>query len=237
MVRTGIGWMALAGVLSTPWGVGAQSLAEVEPAGAGLPLYRPAGAVAVMALATPNWIPVPTDPHDMVGAYQFLPSYATDDTQGQLFRLLMAEPGSAVADSTGRFVVVPWTVGCGCTDEGWDRADWVPPGDTVVFLLSRTRKRVDWTGPPVFDVLGWHQPYPVGDFVPYWRLGREEPTDWLTVGEFFGLLEVLPTETAFQLDPEASRRAVELWLQGSPGRAEAFPVADMLREAQKLSGG
>jgi hypothetical protein len=182
-------------------------------------------------------MPVPTDPHDLLGAYRFLPTYATDDTEGQVFQLLEVEDGRTVSDATGQFVAVPWTVGCGCAEEGWDGVDWVAPGDTVVFLLTGTRARMPWSGPPVFDVLGWHQPYPVGEFIPYWRWTREEPETWLSVQQFFGLLSVLPTEASFLLDPTASRRAVERWLEDNPGLEESFPIPTILWELDRLAEG
>ena len=217
-------------------GAEAQSLSGVDPAGAGLPLYRPSGAVAVMARATSRWIPVPTDPHDLLGVYQYLPPTATDDTEGQIFELLASEPGWDVADGEGRFVAVPWTVGCGCADEGWDQPDWVPSGDTVTFILTKTRKRVPWDGPPVYDVLGWHQPYPVGEFIPYWRWSREEPRAYLSVMDFFDFLTVLPTDVAFQLDSQSSLRAVEEWLRRNPQSREAFPIPSVLRELERRQG-
>ncbi len=226
--------LALSG---TPVSAQSQAAEGFEPAGAGLPLYRPAGAAAVVAVATPRWAPVPTDSHDLLGAYRFLPPYATDDTRGQVFRVLEAETGTSVSDSLGMFVAVPWTVGCGCAEEGWDRPDWVPPGDTVVFLLTKTRSHEPRTGPPVFDVLGWHQPYPVGDFIPYWRWSREEPERWLSVMEFFGLLGALPTEAAYRLDPGSSLVAVRGWLEGSPGSETSFPVPTILRELNRVIDG
>jgi hypothetical protein len=225
------------GLLVVPLGVQAQSAGESDPAGAGLPLFRPLNAVAVMAQATEVWRAVPTDPHDLLGTYQFLPPHATADTEGQVFHLLEAEPGFEISDSEGRFVAVPWTVGCGCVDEGWDEPNWVPPGDTVVFLLTSTRERVPWDGPPVFDVLGWHQPYPVGEFIPYWRHTRAEPPSWLTRREFFELLQSLPSETAFRLDPTSSLQAVVGWLRENPGREDAFPVPTILWELERITGG
>ena len=207
----------------------AQTLQGIEPAGAGLPLYRPGGSVAVLAVATPRWVPVPTDPHDLLGDFAYLPPNATDETEGQLFGVLEVEGGRDVADHQGRFVAVPWTVGCGCAEEGWDQPVWVEPGDTVAFLLIPTRKRVPWRGPPVFDVLGWHQPYPSGDFIPYWRPGPQEPKDWLDPMEFYGLLKALPFETAFRLDPGASLLEIRRWLKENPGNERVFPVQSMLR--------
>jgi hypothetical protein len=219
-----------------PAGSLAQVRVDVDPAGAGLPLFRPENAVAVMVRATDTWLAVPTDPHDMLGDYRFLPHYATDETAGQVFMLLETEAGPPVADPSGRLVAVPWTLGCGCAEEGWEGTEWVPPGDTVVFLLSRTREKVPWEGPPVFDVLGWHQPYPIGEFIPYWRHTRAEPPEWLTPREFLHLLGALPTESAFQLDPLSSSRAVRDWLEENPGRDRAFPMPTVLWELKRLTG-
>ena len=102
----------------------------------------------------------------------------------------------------------------------------------MVFLLSPTRERMPWSGPPVFDVLGWHQPYPAGDFIPYWRGVREEPDSWLSVMEFYELLMVLPSEVSFRLDPSASLRAVQEWLDRNPGREDSFPVSTILGELE-----
>ncbi len=208
-----------------------------EPAGAGIPLYRPSGSIAAVARATPDWVPVPTDAQDLLGAYRFLPPGATDETAGQVFELLEAEVGGSVSDSTGHFVAVPWTVGCGCAEEGWDEPGWVTPGDTVVFLLNKTRRRVPWTGPPVFDVLGWHQPYPVGAFIPFWRRTREEPGSWLSAPEFYELLTVLPSQASFQLDPMSAREGVRRWLELNPGLEDAFPIPTILRELERLLEG
>jgi hypothetical protein len=208
---------------------------DLPPAGEGLPLFRKAGSVAVMARATDRWDGVPTDAHDLLGDFRFLPPYATQNTRAQVFELLEAEEGWAAAGPEGRFAVVPWTLGCGCADEGWDQPDWVPPGDTVTFLLSRTRERMppSWIGPPVYDVLGWHQPYPAGDFVAYWRTTREPIPDWLTAREFFELLQVLPSEHAFRLDPLASFQTLLNWLDEAPHRRGAFPVSTILSEWEK----
>ncbi len=229
-------WLLIVGALIAPDLGSAQVVGELDPAGAGLPLFRPQNAVAVLAVATPEWEAVPTDPHDLLGNYQFLPSYATDDARGQVFQLLEADPGLEASDSEGRFVAVPWTVGCGCADEGWDQPTWVPPGDTVVFLLNRTRENAPWDGPPVFDVLGWHQPYPVGEFIPYWRHTRAEPSSWLTKREFFEILKILPTETGFRLDPTSAVQAVTEWLRANPGRESAFPIPTILWELERITG-
>jgi len=229
--------MAALCLTAHPLGAAGQSTGGYDPAGEGLPLFRPSGAVPVLAVATSRWEVVPTDPHDLLGDYQFLPPYATEDTEGQLFVLLEAEAGQDVSDAEGRFVAVPWTVGCGCAEEGWDQPGWVPPGDTVAFLLTRTRERVRWKGPPVYDVLGWHQPYPTGDFIPYWPPGRVVATDWLTPREFYELLRALPWDTTFRLDPRISFEGVLDWVEQHPDRRDAFPLPTILQEWEKLLEG
>lgn len=220
---------------TTPFPAVGQTRAGFDPAGAGLPLYRDAEAVAVLAVATSGWAMVPTDPHDMMGNYQFLPPYATDDTQGQVFELVEVEDGWAVANEDGVFVAVPWTVGCGCADEGWDQPGWVPPGDTVAFLLAPTRERISEGSPPVFDVLGWHQPFPSGDFIPYWQRTRQkEDADWLTAREFFGFLKTLPSERSFRLDPALAFEEVLAWIRENPSREAAFPIPAVLGEWERV---
>lgn len=220
---------------TTPFPAVGQTLAGFDPAGAGLPLYRDAEAVAVLAVANSRWTMVPTDAHDMLGNFQFLPPYATDDTQGQVFELLEVEDGWAVADEEGVFVAVPWTVGCGCADEGWDQPGWVPPGDTVAFLLAPTRERVAESSPPVFDVLGWHQPFPSGDFIPYWQRTRQkDDADWLTAREFFEFLQTLPSEGTFRLDPVSSFEDALTWIRRNPDREGAFPIPAVIQEWERV---
>jgi hypothetical protein len=223
---------------AAPVSASGRVLGDLPPAGEGLPVFRNPGSVAVMAKATARWAWVHTDVHDLLGDYRFLPPYATENTRGQVFELLEAETGWTPADAQGQFVVVPWTMGCGCADEGWGQPGWVTPGDTVAFILSRTRSRLPsaWTGPPVYDVLGWHQPYPAGDFIAYWRTTLRQNSDWLTTREFFELLQVLPSEYAFRLDPSASFQSVLAWLNERPDRRGAFPVPTILSEWEKRVG-
>lgn len=223
-------------LLLLPLCVGAQGVGEFDPAGSGLPLFRPSSSVVVMAKATGQWLDVPTDPHNLLGTYQYLPHYATEDARGQVFEILEREISPGLASGEDRFVAVPWTVGCGCSDEGWDQPDWVPPGDTVVFLLSQTRASLPWEGPPIFDVLGWHQPYPAGEFIPFWRHTRAEDPRWLTQREFFTYLSALPTEATFRLDPASVLESVEGWIREHPGVEEAFPLPTVLWELQRLAG-
>jgi hypothetical protein len=87
----------------------------------------------------------------------------------------------------------------------------------------------------VYDVLGWHQPYPVGDFIKYWPRTAQAGSEWLSVEEFYHLLQVLPTENAFQLDPDSSFQGVLAWVEASAGRSEAFPVRAILSEWRRVT--
>jgi hypothetical protein len=217
-------------------GAGGQISGSFEPAGEGLPLFRESGGIAVIAMATPDWVVVPVESRDLFGDYQFIPSDVTARARGQVFRVLESEADWKISDDAGLFVAVPWTLGCGCAEVGWQEPVWVPSGDTVAFLLTPTRASGPRGGPPVYDVLGWHQPYPVGEFIPYWRTTRKENPDWLSVREFFDLLQVLPSEVAFQLNPESSLQGFLEWVEGHPNRSQAFPVETILSEWRRATG-
>jgi hypothetical protein len=193
----------------------------------GLVLFRSPGSVAVLATATPFWQPVATRSEDLLGDFRYLPEYASSRAQGQLFRLLHADDPRMASAGDGQFVVVPWSFGPGCAEEGWEGPQWVTPGDTVAFLLHPTRTASTREGPPVFDVLGWHQPYPVGELIPFWRRGRALNPVWLSALDFYQLLKVLPRETAFLQDPEGSTAPFLEWLKEGPGRARAFPIPEI----------
>jgi hypothetical protein len=206
-----------------------------EPAGEGLPLFRASGGIAAMAVATARWETVPVESRDLYGDYQYIPSAVTARARGQVFRALRSEEDWPISDDAGLFVAVPWTLGCGCAEVGWNQPTWVTPGDTVAFLLTPTRDPGPSGSMPVYDVLGWHQPYPVGDFIRYWPRTSLERSDWLSVEEFYDLLQVLPTETGFQLDPESSFQQVLAWVEARVGRSETFPVRTILSEWRRVT--
>jgi hypothetical protein len=194
----------------------------------GLVLFRGQGSVAVLATATPFWQPVSTRSEELLGDFRYLPDFASARAQGQLFQLVDSDAPQLVADPDGRFVVVPWSFGPGCAEEGWGRPQWVTPGDTVAFLLHPTRAGSQGEGGlRVFDVLGWHQPYPVGELIPFWRKGRKVNPEWLDAREFYQLLNLLPTELAFRADPEGSVTDFRGWVTRKMGREAAFPVPEI----------
>ncbi len=217
-------------------GAGGQIPGGLEPAGEGLPLFRESGGIAVIAVATPDWAVVPVESRELFGDYQFIPAAVAARARGQIFQALESEVNWTISDDAGFFVAVPWTLGCGCAEVGWQEPVWVSPGDTVAFLITPTRPAGAQGDMPTYDVLGWHQPYPVGDFIPFWRTARKENPDWLTVREFFELLQVLPTEVSFQLNPESSFRGFLQWVEANPDRSHAFPVGTILSEWQRITG-
>jgi len=201
----------------------------------GLVVFRNQGSVAILAEATPFWQPISTRSEELLGEFRYMPEYASAKAKGQVFRVVEAESSTGVGEPGERFVVVPWTFGPGCSGDGWNRSDWVAPGDTVAFLLSPTRARSRGDAEvPVFDVLGWHQPYPVGELIPFWRNTREGNRDWLSASEFFQLLTRIPSELAFSADPEASLGPALRWAGEKPGRASIFPVAEILGRWKEL---
>ena len=195
----------------------------------GLVLSRGEGTVAVLARATASWQGVSTRSEELQGDFRYLPEFATARSRGQLFEVLESDAPEWLSESQGRFVAVPWSFGPGCAEEGWKDPTWVPPGDTVAFLLLPTRARSrDGPGIHVFDVLGWHQPYPVGDLIPFWRTGPKPNPLWLSPSEFYELLTVLPMDLALQADPvDALSRAME-WVEEEPNRKLAFPIPEIL---------
>ena len=198
----------------------------------GLPIFRDPGSGAVLALATDRWQAVSSRSEELLGDFRYLPEHASARAQGQVFRVIQRDLPDLLPDPGGEFVVVPWSFGPGCAEEGWQAPDWVIPGDTVAFLLvpTRVRKQVEEGGNPVFDVLGWHQPYPAGDLIPFWRRTREPNPSWLAAIDFYHLLTLLPSEAALEGDPEGALAGIHLWLQGSPHRVSSFPVTEMLAE-------
>lgn len=206
-----------------------------EPAGEGLPLFRASGGIAALAVATDRWEIVPAESRDLYGDYQYIPSAVSARGRGQVFQAVRSEMDWPISDDGGLFVAVPWTLGCGCAEVGWNQLTWVAPGDTVAFLLTPTRDPGPSGSMPVYDVLGWHQPYPVGDFIKYWPRSAQAGSEWLSVEEFYQLLQALPTENAFQLDPDSSFDRVIAWVGESAGRSEAFPIRAILSEWRRVT--
>jgi len=194
----------------------------------GLVIFRDLGSVAVLAEATPYWKPVATRTEELLGDFRYLPEYASARAQGQIFQLLASDAPHLAADAEGRFIVVPWSFGPGCAEEGWTTPEWVVPGDTVTFLLMPTRSRsVKDPGPPIFDVLGWHQPYPVGELIPFWRKSSQLNPAWLSAAEFYELLTLLPSANAFGVDPQGAVQRVQNWVELWPERDASFPFPEI----------
>ncbi len=238
--KVGLLWVGLLTVAAAP--VAAQRAGAPKLGVDGLLLFRGQGSVAALAVATSAWRAVSTRSEDLLGDFKYLPEYASARARGQVFELLAADPegwpglaGVEEEDGRGRFIAVPWSFGPGCAEEGWQTPEWVPVGDTVTFLLQPTRSRgAGDEGLPVFDVLGWHQPYPVGDLIPFWRKTPAVNPDWLTAEAFFELLTVMPSEAAFRSHPETALAPALEWVSAVPGRTSAFPIPEILQGWERL---
>lgn len=244
-VPGGVAWVALAVVAAAGGGPAlawSQEMGESFGVFSGPPLFRPPGAQVVLAVAGQEWPGVATEPAGLLGPFRFLPESSTVGVRGQTFRVLEVAggwrgPGGVSLEEGEIFLAVPWTVGCGCAEESWGDTVWVSPGDTVVFLLTVTRREAGPPGPKVFDVLGWHQPYPAGAMIPYWQAGRRAEPLWLSPREFFDLVQRLPGEWEFRVDPRGSFEPVLKWIEEDPLRRERFPVEALLREWERALGG
>ena len=222
-----VGWLVLM-ALAPSSSLEAQRPSQSKVGVDGLVLFRGEGSMAVLARATEFWQPVQTPTEGLRGDFKYLPELATARARGQIFELLDSDAPGSVVGPEGRFVVVPWSFGPGCAEEGWQTPEWVLPGDTVAFLLFFTRARSpDGEGFPVFDIMGWHQPYPVGELIPFWRKSPQLNPVWLSAGEFYELLTVLPSDAAFRTDPQGAVQRFQDWVRGRPEREASFPVPEI----------
>jgi len=230
----------MAGQAHPAWG---QRAGAPESGVDGLVRFRGEGSVALLASATSYWGPVSTRAEELLGDFRYLPEYARARAQGQRFEVLVSSPPEWMeaegegGSGVGSFLAVPWSFGPGCAEEGWQDPEWVTPGDTVAFLLTPTRVRSREEGAvPVFDVLGWHQPYPVAELIPFWRKGPEANPLWLTPREFYELLSILPTERALRANPGVALEPALEWIEAELHRRSAFPVPELLAEWGQAAG-
>ncbi|GMV06364.1 MAG: hypothetical protein AMXMBFR53_26400 [Gemmatimonadota bacterium] len=191
----------------------------------------PRGAV-VLAVATGGRVPVSTDSLRFRGTWNFGRRFP-GTAPGHVFTVVRSAGDDDGVPSGATITVVPWGYDAACDLERWS-APWVPTGDTVVFRLEATRVSAD-DAKPVFDVLGWHEPYPTGEFLRYDVRGDDVERRWLTPGEYFEFVQVLPTLDTFESRPLEGLRQIERWVRARPELSEAFPVREVL-ERWRLAG-
>ena len=194
----------------------------------------PQGAI-VLAVATGERTATSLDTSDFRIRWRLkapVPSYVA----GHVFRVVAAAgDGGRLGEGTV-FTVVPWGYGATCQREVWKDASWVSAGDTVVFMLRPTRSPPEsaWS---VFDVLGWHDPYPTGRFLRFEVRGRDAVRRWLSAAEYYDFLKVLPTQEQYDSGRADGLARLEAWARAHPGSAEAFPVREIIDRWRRSSGG
>jgi hypothetical protein len=133
-------------------------------------------------------------------------------------------------------IVVPWYLGNHCEAERWRRsALWIPVG-TRGILKARLRPKDFWVGGlPVFDVLtASEQPYPIGRYslLDLGHDGSRKP--WLTVDQYWTLIEVLPTWTDLSDTPDSALGQLTSWAERNRALASRFPAIKILRHGKHL---
>jgi hypothetical protein len=130
-------------------------------------------------------------------------------------------------------LIVPWAYDGGCFSVLWGSREWVPRGDTAVFLHSE-EDRLGTEG--IKHALGWHSPYPHADFLAH-SGQREDRGDWLTVREYFALLKALPIQEGGTTRKERLEVMEDVFRQGPPAWSEKFPGTEILRRARSWATG
>ena len=190
---------------------------------------RPTNRMLVVARALPDTVLVPTDTAD------FLERDRPSETQlrvqvpvAQRFEAIRVFGDGLPIVPNSTFAVIPWGYAADCSYQAWEGSSrWVPPGDEVLFSLAPTRRTESQE--PIVDVLGWHSPYPTGEFWKYEDRGQEigPRAGWLTADEYFELILELPT-TDSALGRREKREAVERAFGKSVRWQSTFPGSAIL---------
>jgi len=141
------------------------------------------------------------------------------------FRVVDAVVAGEELGGLATLLFVPWGYDAACDLLVWEDEDWVPSGDTAVFIFSRDQ--LTGGGEPVVHTLGWHVPFPHGLFHRH-GLDRADPADWLSAREYFSLLRALPV-----LQPQTTREqrvaeVLRVFESGPPTWSEKYPGSEIL---------
>ncbi len=147
---------------------------------------------------------------------------------------LAGAAADAIPAGTSEVILVPWGYGADCRPQLW-QADkpWLQPQQRGVFS-AYVRPLSHWVqGRPVLDVfLAWHQPYPGGEFLVYEaRRSRSPDPQWLTIAEYWSLIQALPSEEQARTAPEEAKASLRHWEQAHPIAARRFPASMILEWA------
>jgi hypothetical protein len=181
--------------------------------------------VALLVTATPERAPagIPDDPD--------WSELQVSEVPGWRFRVLEVVGEGGGLEGLSTVLVVPWGYDAGCFALVWDDDNWVPPGDTAVFLFSRDQ--LAGGGEPVVHVLGWHRPFPHGEL-----LGGGMPrSDWLSAREYLSLLRALPVVRPGIPEGQWAREVLRVFENGPPEWSEKYPGSEILRRGQRRGAG
>ena len=190
----------------------------------GTPLVRASDdIVPIYAEAIAGWIPVEVT--DALRTDSRIPDSVVQ-VRGYQFVVREVGPGPDRLSEGDLMTVVPWGYAEDCTRDVWSEEGWVSEGQEVVFLLGAPRPGADST----FDVLGWHTPYPAGEFFRFRArpLPPEDRSEWLDARGYFELVSRLPTSTRFTYQNSAED-GLAVFADGPPEWASTFPGYEILR--------
>jgi len=142
------------------------------------------------------------------------------------FRVVDAVVAGDDLEGLATLLVVPWGYDAGCDMLVWEDDDWVPSGDTAVFIFSRGQ--LTGGGEPVVHTLGWHGPFPHGLFHRH-GLDRADPADWLSAREYLSLLRALPVLQRHTSREERVAEVLRVFESGPSTWSEKYPGSEILR--------
>jgi len=186
-----------------------------------------ADRAVTLAVATGERVAVPVPEY----AKRALPDSITEVIA---YRFVVLESvGGPRLVSGDSFLVVPWGYDEACRPMLWEGGEWVPSGAESVFRHGEPGRESGGQG--VFDVSGWHSPYPYGAFLKYGGTPSppEDRTEWLSARDYFGLLSVLPPPDPLVSRLERLRRIESAYRAGPPHWAVTFPGDQILRSARR----
>jgi hypothetical protein len=153
------------------------------------------------------------------------------EVPGFQFRVIAVQGGNTGLNPGDSIIAVPWQYDAACDFEVWGRHEWVPEDADAVFTISDFREH---EGVLVSDQLGWHSPYPQGEFLQY-EAPQAAPVDrgeWLSSREYYDMVLALPVQDSTVSRAERARgieRAIE---NGNPRWRARFPGNELLRRVK-----
>ena len=177
----------------------------------------------VQATGRTSFVPVPQEPLFTAA----IPD-SVREVPGFQFRVIAVQGGTTRLNAGDFLIAVPWQYDEACNFEEWGSEEWVPPGAEAVFTISEFREH---GGVVVSDRLGWHSPYPYGEFLKYEARSsdRRERGEWLSAREYYDMVLALPPEDTTMSSAERALDTVRVIENGNPRWRARFPGNELLR--------